>query len=162
MTSQADSAPRRQPTREDLDLCGLSHPGRVRRDNQDHFLIASLHKTMQVHRSSLPEEALGRLTSPSRGYVFLVADGVGGTPGGKEVSRTALRAIVDYVVDAMDLYTDLEPEAEPAFLEELQRSPCATSSTARWAEGARSRSCSPAIAAGRTSCCSAPTASPST
>ncbi len=122
MTSRADSHPLRQPSREDLDLYGLSHPGRVRAENQDHFLIASLHKTMQLHQTSLPEDALGRLTSPSRGYVFLVADGVGGSPGGKEASRTALRAIVDYVVDAMDLYTHLEPGLEPVFLEELQRS----------------------------------------
>ncbi|HXG44003.1 MAG TPA: protein phosphatase 2C domain-containing protein [Gemmatimonadales bacterium] len=122
MTSQADSAPLRRPTREDLDLYGLSHPGRIRRENQDHFLIASLHKTMQVHATSLPQDTLGRLTSPNRGYVFLVADGVGGVPGGTEASRTALRAIVDYVVDAMDLYTHLEPDLEPAFLEELQRS----------------------------------------
>jgi PPM family protein phosphatase len=122
MTTPNESPSPGRPSRENLDLFGLSHPGNVRKENQDHFLIASLHKTMQVHYTSLPEDALGQLTSPSRGFVFLVADGVGGVPGGKEASRTALRAIVDYVVQAMDLYTNLDPDRESVFISELQRS----------------------------------------
>jgi len=111
-----------RPTREHIDVFGVSHAGRVRSENQDCFLIASLHKTMQVHQTSLPEAALGELTSPSRGYVFLVADGVGGVPGGRDASHTALNAIVDYVLRAMDLYVQLDPDVEPEFLAELQRS----------------------------------------
>jgi protein phosphatase len=111
-----------RPTREHIDVFGVSHAGKVRSENQDCFLIASLHKTMQVHQTSLPEEALGELTSPSRGYVFLVADGVGGVPGGRDASHTALNAIVDYVLRAMDLYVQLDPDVEPEFLAELQRS----------------------------------------
>jgi protein phosphatase len=122
MTPVAEGAASQAPARENLDLFGLSHPGNVRKDNQDHFLIASLHKTMQVHLTSLPEQALGSLISPNRGYVFLVADGVGGVPGGKEASRTALQAIMDYVVQAMDLYTHLDPGGDPKFLAELRRS----------------------------------------
>jgi protein phosphatase len=94
----------------------------VRTENQDCFLIASLHKAMQVHQTNLPQETLGELISPSRGFVFLVADGVGGVPGGKDASRTALNAIVDYVLRAMDLYVQLDQDVEPEFLAELQRS----------------------------------------
>ncbi|HXI22193.1 MAG TPA: protein phosphatase 2C domain-containing protein, partial [Gemmatimonadales bacterium] len=111
-----------RPTREHIDVFGVSHVGHVREENQDHFLIGSLHKFMQVHQSSLPTDALGELVSPSRGYVFLVADGVGGAPGGRDASRTALHAIVDYVLRAMDLYVQLDPDVEPVFLAELQRS----------------------------------------
>ncbi len=111
-----------RPTRESIDVFGLSEVGKVRTENQDHFLIASLHKTMNVIQTSLPDDAMGELTSPSRGYVFLVADGVGGMPGGRDASRTALSAIVDYVLRAMDLYVQLDPDVEPAFLAELQRS----------------------------------------
>jgi protein phosphatase len=57
--------------------------------------------------------------SPSRGYVFLVADGLGGLPGGQQASGTALRAIADYVTQAMDLYATLEPEKEAGFIEDL-------------------------------------------
>mgnify|MGYP003378248662 CR=1 FL=1 len=65
-----------RPHSEQIDVFGVSHPGRVRTENQDHFLVGSIHKTMNVLQSSLPEESLGELRSPSRGFVFLVADGV--------------------------------------------------------------------------------------
>ncbi len=115
-----DPPPR--PTKANIDVFGMSHQGLERTENQDHFLVASLHKAIQVYHSSLPEEAIGELLSPSRGFVFLVADGVGGLPGGRDASRTALSSIVDYVVRTMDLYVQLDPDAEPAFLAELQRS----------------------------------------
>lgn len=111
-----------RPHSEQIDVFGVSHPGRVRTENQDHFLVGSIHKTMSVLQSSLPEESLGELRSPSRGFVFLVADGVGGVPGGQEASRTALRAIVDYVLRMMDLYVQMDPDVEPVFLADLVRS----------------------------------------
>ena len=111
-----------RPTRDQYDFHGVSHQGMVRTENQDCFLIASLHKLMQVHQTSVPESALGELMSPSRGFVFLVADGVGGVPGGKDASRTALGAIMDYVLRAMDLYVQLDEALEPEFVAELQRS----------------------------------------
>jgi serine/threonine protein phosphatase PrpC len=119
-TPSAIAAARPRP--EQIDLYGISHPGRVRTDNQDQFLIASLHKTMMVHYSSIPEEHLGRLTSDSRGFVFLVADGVGGGPAGQLASGTALTAIVDYVIHAMDLYLDIDESTEPMFLAQLRQS----------------------------------------
>lgn len=120
--SQTTNETTARPTRDTVDVFGISHQGRVRSENQDCFLIASLHKVMQVHHTSLDSETLGELVSPSRGYVFLVADGVGGVPGGKDASRTALRAIVDYVLRTMDLYVQLDLDAEPAFLADLRRS----------------------------------------
>jgi len=111
-----------RPLPEYIDIHGLTHPGKVRKENQDHFLIASIHKAMRVIQTSLPGEALGDLHSPSRGYVFLVADGVGGGPGGIHASRTALQAIVEYVLDTMDLYVQLDPKLEPLFEAELRRS----------------------------------------
>jgi len=120
--SQTTNETTARPTRDTIDVYGVSHQGRVRTENQDCFLIASLHKVMQVHQTSLAAETLGELTSPSRGYVFLVADGVGGVPGGQDASRTALKAIVDYVLRTMDLYVQLDQDAEPAFLADLRRS----------------------------------------
>lgn len=111
-----------RPRPDQIDVFGVTHPGKVRTENQDQFLIASLHKTMMVHHSSIPPELLGRLTSDSRGFVFLVADGVGGGPAGKIASGTALQAIVDYVIHAMDLYTQLDEKTEAAFLDQLRRS----------------------------------------
>jgi PPM family protein phosphatase len=111
-----------EPRSGDFDIFGLSHQGLVRTENQDHFLIASLHKAMRVIQTSVPPESLGNLRSPSRGHVIMVADGVGGVPGGMEASRTAMHAIVEYVLSEMDLYVQLGPEAEPQFQAELRRS----------------------------------------
>ena len=38
----------RKPTDDQIDVYGLTHPGKVRKDNQDHFLISSLLKRMEV------------------------------------------------------------------------------------------------------------------
>ena len=84
-----DAEPR--PTSTNIDVCGLTDRGRVRSENQDQFLIASLHKLLRVHQSSLPPEDITTLISESRGHILLVADGVG------EVARLAVAAL-----DALD------------------------------------------------------------
>jgi protein phosphatase len=89
--------------------------------NQDQFLIASLHKTMQVHASSVPAEQLGDLTSESRFYLCIVADGVGGRPGGEHASGTALRTIAQYATHTMKLSSRHEEAQDGKFLEELER-----------------------------------------
>lgn len=103
----------------DVDLFGLTHAGNVRTHNEDHFLIASLHKLLHVQQTSLAEQDYSELVSDSRGYLFLVADGVGGEPDGHLASETVLRTIADYVTHLMDLYRRLDPARETEFLEEL-------------------------------------------
>ena len=106
----------------DIDVFGLTDQGKVRKENQDQFLIASLHKTMQIQSTSLPPERLPELMSESRGFVFLVADGVGGMPGGQHASGTALSAIAHYVTHTMRLYYHHDPDEESKFLADLQES----------------------------------------
>ena len=72
------AAPAERPRDHELDLYGLTHPGLVRDENQDHFLLGTVHPQVVIHGTSLPE--VDRL--PTRGQrlatVMLVADGVGG------------------------------------------------------------------------------------
>jgi len=110
------------PNQAQIDVYGASHPGLVRTENADHFLIASLHKSLTVHQTSLTAAQLGPLSSQSVGYVFLVADGVGSTSSGREASETALRAIVNYVLRSMDLFVRAAPEEQPTFLSEMKKS----------------------------------------
>lgn len=112
-------APR--PTRSNIDIFGTTHPGRVRAANEDHFLVASLHKMLQVELTSLPQEQLDGFTSDSRGYVFLVADGVGGLVGGDRASGAALRAVARYVAGATRCYYHVAPGDEALLLDELRR-----------------------------------------
>lgn len=121
MTSLAEGSTKAdRPVASDIDVFGLTHTGKVRPVNQDHFLIASLHKTMQVQHSSLPHEQLGELTSESRGYIFIVADGVGGGPAGERASGTALQALAEYATHTMRFYYHHDPDHEARFIEELQ------------------------------------------
>jgi serine/threonine protein phosphatase PrpC len=123
MTTPPNTQPRKsRPMMSDIDVFGLTHQGKVRKENQDQFLIASLHKTMNVHATSLPAEHLPELTSESRGFVFLVADGVGGRPGGREASELALRAVASYVTHTMRFYYHHDPAQEAEFLRDLKAS----------------------------------------
>ena len=120
--SEPRASGRSRPVTADVDCFGLTDQGKVRRKNDDHFLIASLHKLMRVHLTSLPDPDAMPLVSESRGFLFMVADGVGGRPHGDLASGTALRYIAQYVTHLMDLYNRLDPERETQFLAELEKS----------------------------------------
>jgi protein phosphatase len=66
----------------------------VRKENQDQFLIATLHKLLRVHQASLADD-ITPLISDVRGFLFLVADGVGGRPTARRraARRTDDRAL---------------------------------------------------------------------
>src|SRR6476469_6617984 len=100
----ARTVPTRKPREDEIDAHGVTHQGKVRKDNQDHFLLCSLRKQLVVRLSSIPE-AEG-LTSESERLASLamVADGVGGAARGETASRLALQAVTRYVTRAMRCY----------------------------------------------------------
>jgi serine/threonine protein phosphatase PrpC len=95
--------PDRKPRDDEIDIFGLTHPGLVRKDNQDHFLVCSLHKAATVQLSSIPIE---NLTPGSQrvAILMMVADGVGGGLRGEEASRLALEGVTRYVTRCMACY----------------------------------------------------------
>lgn len=109
----------RKPRDDEIDAFGLTHPGKVRRSNQDHFLIASLHKQMEVHVTSLPSP--GELVAGERlALLAMVADGVGGAPGGEEASRLAAATITQYVTQSLECYYTADSTDEAAFPQALE------------------------------------------
>ena len=64
------------PPRVRIKFGGLTDIGKVRGNNEDHFLIARLSKSMQVCKTSLPGEGKTQL-SEEEGYLVVVADGMG-------------------------------------------------------------------------------------
>ena len=94
----------RKPREEEIDAHGVTHPGKVRRENQDHFLLCSLRKQLVVRGSSIPG-AEGLLTESERlASLAMVADGVGGAARGETASRVALTAVTQYVTRSMRCY----------------------------------------------------------
>jgi PPM family protein phosphatase len=100
----APAAPDRKPRDDEIDVCGLTHPGKVRSENQDHFLICALRKQMVVQQTSLPvpDSLMGE--SQRLSLLMMVADGVGGGAKGAEASRLALEAVSQYVSRSMRCY----------------------------------------------------------
>jgi PPM family protein phosphatase len=119
-TGDIAAQPTRKPTDDELDVYGLTHPGKVRKTNQDHFLISSLRKQMLVHLTSLP--GLDRIPVLTERLAFLavVADGVGGSAGGETASRMAVEAVTRYIAESMQCYYASHGQSDDAFLTSLQ------------------------------------------
>ena len=68
----------------------LTDRGKVRVNNEDHFLVAKLCKSMRVCKTSLPGEVETQF-SEEEGYLIVVADGLGGAAAGERaaLSRSA-------------------------------------------------------------------------
>lgn len=77
-----------------VEVGALSHPGKVRKHNEDHHLALRVHRSLEAIATNLPPGDL-----PQRfdqlGYVLLVADGIGGRSGGEHASRRAISALVE-------------------------------------------------------------------
>lgn len=104
-----------------VDAYGLSHAGKVRSVNEDHFAIMTLQKAVQLRATNLQDTALlDRLRKPQVD-IFVVADGVGGGVGGKIASGIAVKAVVEYLAEAVGCVQDFNVDRENAFLENLSQ-----------------------------------------
>lgn len=102
-----------------IDAFGLSHTGKVRSANEDHFAIMTLQKSVQLRATNLQDATLlDRLRKPEV-HILIVADGVGGAVGGKIASGVAVRAIVEYLAEAVGCVQDFDVDREQMFLEHL-------------------------------------------
>jgi protein phosphatase len=97
-----------------VDLAGLSHQGKVRASNEDHFYICRYGRFLETVQTSLPSGE-----SPTRyeetGYGMVVADGVGGCAAGEEASRLAITILVNLVLHTPDWILRLDDDAYAQF-----------------------------------------------
>jgi protein phosphatase len=108
----------RRPRDSELDVYGLTHPGKVRTNNEDHFLICALKKKVEVYHTSLPNPH--EITQNQRvAMMALVADGIGGAKAGEEASRIALEHVTRYVTEALECYYTSDPNDDSEFINEL-------------------------------------------
>jgi len=109
-----------RPDDSQLDLFGLTHRGNVRTQNQDHFLVCTIHPQVVVHGTSLPNLDNLPLRGQRLATLMLVADGVGGQAGGDEASRVATEAVTEYVASTLRCYHAARGVHDEEFLEALR------------------------------------------
>ena len=97
---------------------GLTHPGKVRASNEDQFLIAKMRRSMVVEACSLENHE--RLQGKTHGYLFVVADGMGGHAAGEHASSIAVQTIERFLLHTTDWFFRLREQYEEDLLEELQ------------------------------------------
>ncbi len=113
-TASMATDPGAMPSDEEVDFYGLTHPGKVRTANRDHFLICSVRKHLEVHGTSLPDKGGLSVDSNRLAFLAMVADGVGSGDKAEEASRLAVSTITRYVSEALQTYytTDsVDPES---------------------------------------------------
>lgn len=109
-----------RPSDSEIDMFGMTHPGKVRQDNQDHFLLATVHPQVVIHGTSLPVPDELPLRGQRLATLMLVADGVGGTSAGADASRLATETITKYVSSSLRCYHTVGTAHDTEFLDALR------------------------------------------
>lgn len=109
----------RKPRDDEIDVYGLSDRGKVRKKNEDHFLLASVHRRVNIIHTNLAESDRLPLADQRLAFIAMVADGVGGATGGERASAIALETATRYVVSTLDCY-DRAAAVEGSMIPALQ------------------------------------------
>lgn len=97
---------------------GRTDPGRVRKTNEDCFVVAELARTLTVRQASPPHAP--STNGCHRGYALMVADGVGGNPAGEVASDLVVRSVEDFLLNTLRRFTDLRPDDEGVAVRDLR------------------------------------------
>jgi serine/threonine protein phosphatase PrpC len=103
-----------------IDLGARSDTGKVRPNNEDHFLVARFDRAMSPLLTNLPAGHIPDRYAETA-YGILVADGMGGEAGGEVASRTAISSLVDLVLRAPSWLMRLDQESARELLARMDR-----------------------------------------
>src|SRR5262245_4812841 len=93
--------PRRPSASIQADLAGRSHQGKVRPNNEDHFLIVRFGRFLQTLATNLPD-GHAPPDHGETGYGMIVADGMGGMAAGEAASRMAISRLIELATQTPD------------------------------------------------------------
>lgn len=104
----------------DVDLGARSHPGRVRTNNEDHYLVTRFERTMKTLLTNVPEGTVPAEHADTA-YGLLVADGMGGAAAGEVASRTAIGALVNLALQTPDWIMQLDDSRVGEVLDRMKQ-----------------------------------------
>src|SRR4051794_14721768 len=108
-TSPAGERPRPAPSLEPVGIDALSHPGKVRPNNEDHYLTLTFGRSMVPLQTNLPVGQIPDQFSEV-GYGLVVADGVGGAAAGEVASSLAISLGVNLALSSPKWNLAMTPE----------------------------------------------------
>ena len=100
----------------------MSDVGLKRPHNEDHFVVASLRKAIDLRQTNLSDQSVFDAAQGPRAQLFVVADGVGGVAGGAVASSTAVSTLVEYLSHVAGCFNTSDTDREHDFLAQLERS----------------------------------------
>ena len=103
-----------------IDAYGLTDVGKVRKANEDHFLVVDINRSVEMRCGSLPPEALVNRLGTSSAHLLAVADGVGGGPDGDVASERTAAAVLSYVGGTAICFNGLDADREHELLGALE------------------------------------------
>jgi len=102
-----------------VEAAGLSHVGKIRATNEDHFAIMTIQKSVRLRATNLQDTTILNGLGGPEVHIFVVADGAGGKARGELASGVAVRSVVEYLAEAVNCVQDFDFDRETAFLDIL-------------------------------------------
>jgi len=92
-----------------VEFAALSDPGKIRQNNEDHFIITQMSRSFRALATNMPP---GELPEPvdDMAYGMVVADGMGGMAAGEKASQLAIRTGVELVLNSSRWATTINEE----------------------------------------------------
>ena len=103
-----------------IDCGALTHQGMVRTNNEDHFLVARLAKSMHICQTSLSNTGEMRF-SDEDGHLMVVADGMGGAAAGERASAMAVESVEAFALNTLKWFLHFGKGDESELVAELRK-----------------------------------------
>ncbi len=114
------AAPVPPPARVKVVSGAMTHPGKVRDNNEDHYLVARLAKSMKICQTSMDNQGETRF-SDEDGYLMVVADGMGGAAAGERASALAVESVETFALNTLKWFLHLGKRDESVLVSELRQ-----------------------------------------